>query len=192
MVATSFLTSLSNVVFALIAGVAIMPAVFAFGLSPEEGPGLAFTTLPQVFAQLPGGALIAILFFFMMLVAALTSSISLLEVPVTYLVEEFKLPRKVAVAVAFVVCLVMAMLCSLYEVVFNLCDSLTANYLMPVSALLLVIFVGWRMKKVDIEDELSNSYTLPYPRWLYDTVYYLLRYLAPVVIVIVLLYGLIS
>lgn len=191
-ISTSFLTSLSNVIFALIAGVAIMPAVFAFGLSPEEGPGLAFTTLPQVFDQLPGGGLIAILFFFMMLVAALTSSISLLEVPVTYLVEEFKLPRKAAVAIAFTLCLVMAMFCSLYEVVFNFCDSLTANYLMPIGALLMVIFVGWRMKKADVEDELSNSFSLPYPRWLYDTIYYLLRYLAPVVIVVVLLYGLLS
>ncbi len=191
-ISTSFLTSLSNVIFALIAGVAIMPAVFAFGLSPEEGPGLAFTTLPQVFDQLPGGGLIAILFFFMMLVAALTSSISLLEVPVTYLVEEFKLPRKAAVAIAFTLCLVMAMFCSLYEAVFNFCDSLTANYLMPIGALLLVIFVGWRMKKADVEDELSNSCSLPYPRWLYDTIYYLLRYLAPVVIVVVLLYGLLS
>lgn len=191
-ISTSFLTSLSNVIFALIAGVAIMPAVFAFGLSPEEGPGLAFTTLPQVFDQLPGGGLIAILFFFMMLVAALTSSISLLEVPVTYLVEEFKLPRKAAVAIAFTLCLVMAMFCSLYEAVFNFCDSLTANYLMPIGALLLVIFVGWRMKKADVEDELSNSFSLPYPRWLYDTIYYLLRYLAPVVIVVVLLYGLLS
>lgn len=99
-IGASFMTSLANVVFALIAGVAIMPAVFAFGLSPAEGPGLAFTTLPQVFDKLPGGELIAILFFFMMLVAALTSSISLLEVPVTYLTEEFKLSRKVAVVVA--------------------------------------------------------------------------------------------
>ena len=86
----------------------------------------------------------------------------------------------------------MAMFCSLYEVVFNFCDSLTANYLMPIGALLLVIFVGWRMKKADVEDELSNSFSLPYPRWLYDTIYYLLRYLAPVVIVVVLLYGLLS
>lgn len=191
-IGTSFMTSLANVVFALIAGVAIMPAVFAFGLSPAEGPGLAFTTLPQVFDKLPGGELIAILFFFMMLVAALTSSISLLEVPVTYLTEEFKLSRKVAVVVAFAVCLVMALFCSLYEVAFNFCDGLTANYLMPISALLVVIFVGWRMKKSDVEDELSNSYSLPYPRWLYDIIFYLLRFLAPVVIVVVLLYGLLS
>lgn len=191
-IGASFMTSLANVVFALIAGVAIMPAVFAFGLSPAEGPGLAFTTLPQVFDKLPGGELIAILFFFMMLVAALTSSISLLEVPVTYLTEEFKLSRKVAVVVAFAVCLVMALFCSLYEVVFNFCDGLTANYLMPISALLVVIFVGWRMKKSDVEDELSNSYSLPYPRWLYDIIFYLLRFLAPVVIVVVLLYGLLS
>lgn len=191
-IGASFMTSLANVVFALIAGVAIMPAVFAFGLSPAEGPGLAFTTLPQVFDKLPGGELIAILFFFMMLVAALTSSISLLEVPVTYLTEEFKLSRKVAVVVAFAVCLVMALFCSLYEVVFNFCDGLTANYLMPISALLVVIFVGWRMKKSDVEDELSNSYSLSYPRWLYDIIFYLLRFLAPVVIVVVLLYGLLS
>lgn len=86
----------------------------------------------------------------------------------------------------------MALFCSLYEVVFNFCDGLTANYLMPISALLVVIFVGWRMKKSDVEDELSNSYSLSYPRWLYDIIFYLLRFLAPVVIVVVLLYGLLS
>ena len=81
-------TAVSDLMFALIAGVAIMPAVFAFGLDPQSGPGLVFETLPYVFSQMPAGGVIAIVFFIALLVAALTSSISMLEVAVAYLVEE--------------------------------------------------------------------------------------------------------
>ena len=89
----SVATAISDLMFALIAGLAIMPAVFAFGLSPDNGPGLVFETLPHVFGQMPGGGLIAILFFLALIVAALTSSISMLEVGVAYLIEEKKFKK---------------------------------------------------------------------------------------------------
>ena len=86
-------TAVADTVFALMAGCAIIPAVFAFGISPGEGPGLVFITLPHIFSQLPMGGAIAILFFVALLLAALTSSISLLEVMVAFGCEEFKLKR---------------------------------------------------------------------------------------------------
>ncbi|MBR4883111.1 MAG: sodium-dependent transporter, partial [Bacteroidales bacterium] len=73
-------TAITDTIFAIIAGLAIMPAVFAFGISPGQGPGLVFVTLPYIFAQLPLGSILAIMFFFMLFIAALTSSISMLEV----------------------------------------------------------------------------------------------------------------
>ena len=86
-------TAVSDLTFALIAGIAIMPAVFAFGIDPQSGPGLVFETLPYVFGQMPAGGFVAILFFLALLVAALTSSISMLEVAVAFLVEEKGMSR---------------------------------------------------------------------------------------------------
>ena len=94
-------TACSDLMFAMIAGLAIMPAVFAFGLDPQSGPGLVFETLPYVFSQMPAGGLIAILFFVALLVAALTSSISMLEVAVAYLVEEKGVSRTAASVILF-------------------------------------------------------------------------------------------
>ena len=87
-IASSTYTASADFIFALLASCAIMPAVFAFGLNPQEGPGLVFETLPFIFANMPLGWLVAILFFLALIVAALTSSISLYEVGVAYLVEE--------------------------------------------------------------------------------------------------------
>lgn len=99
-VSISSKTALADTLFALIAGCAIMPAVFAFGISPGEGPGLVFITLPHIFSQLPVGGFIAILFFIALLLAALTSSISLLEVIVAFCIEEFHIHRRTAVTIS--------------------------------------------------------------------------------------------
>ncbi|MBR5856950.1 MAG: sodium-dependent transporter, partial [Bacteroidales bacterium] len=88
-------TAIADTVFAIIAGVAIMPAVFSFGISPGQGPGLVFVTLPYIFSQIPLGGILAILFFFVLFIAAITSAISLLEVIIAYIVEEFKIKRSV-------------------------------------------------------------------------------------------------
>ena len=109
----SVATASSDLLFALVAGVAIMPAVFAFGISPQSGPGLVFETLPYVFGQMPAGGFIAILFFVALLVAAVTSSISMLEVAVAYLVEEKKFSRIGAGALLFAICWVVGAVCTL-------------------------------------------------------------------------------
>ena len=160
-------TAVSDLMFALIAGMAIMPAVFAFGLNPQSGPGLVFETLPFVFGQMPAGGFVAILFFLALLVAALTSSISMLEVAVAYLVEEKGFSRVWACVVLFVVCWVVGAVCSLSfgplsDVkigggnIFDFFDNLSSNILMTLGSLLTVLFVGWRLKKTDVYDVLQG------------------------------------
>ncbi len=194
-------TAIADTLFALIAGVAIMPAVFAFGLNPQSGPGLVFETLPYVFGQMPGGGLIAILFFLALIVAALTSSISMLEVGVAYLIEEKKLSRGLACGILFAICLVIGAFCSLSfgplaEVklagrsIFDFFDNLTSNILMTLGSLLTVLFVGWRLKKTDIYDEFTNGGTLSDNVKIFGVLWFLIRYIAPLAIIVIFISGL--
>lgn len=195
-------TALSDLTFALVSGVAIMPAVFAFGISPQSGPGLVFETLPYVFGQMPAGGIIAILFFIALLVAALTSSISMLEVAVAYLVEEKKVSRIWACVLLFVVCWVVGALCSLSfgplshiringGNLFDFFDDLSSNVLMTLGSLMTVLFVGWRLKKTDIYDEFTNGGTLSTNARLFGILWVLIRYIAPVAIMFIFIYGLV-
>ena len=199
----SVATAVSDLMFALIAGLAIMPAVFAFGLSPDNGPGLVFETLPHVFGQMPAGGLIAILFFVSLLVAALTSSISMMEVAVSYLVEEKKVSRKWACVIIFTICWVVGALCSLSfgplshikiggGNLFDFFDNLSSNILMTLGSLLTVLFVGWRLKKSDVYDEFTNGGTLSKNVKIFGALWFLIRYICPIAIAFIFLYGLIN
>ena len=196
-------TAVSDLMFALIAGVAIMPAVFAFGLDPQSGPGLVFETLPYVFSQMPAGGFVAILFFVALLVAALTSSISMLEVAVAYLVEERKFSRIGACITLFVLCWIVGALCSLSfgplsniqiggRGLFDFFDNLSSNVLMTLGSLFTVLFVGWRLKKTDIYDEFTNSGTLSTNAKLFGILWFLIRYVAPVAIIVIFLTNLLA
>jgi NSS family neurotransmitter:Na+ symporter len=194
-------TAVSDLMFALIAGVAIMPAVFAFGLDPQSGPGLVFETLPFVFGQMPAGGVVAILFFLALLVAALTSSISMLEVAVAYLVEEKNFSRVWACVLLFAVCWVVGALCSLSfgplsdiriagGNIFDFFDSLSSNILMTLGSLLTVLFVGWRLKKTDVYDEFTNGGTLSRNAKLFGILWFLIRYICPLAIAAIFISGL--
>ena len=194
-------TAVSDLMFALIAGMAIMPAVFAFGLNPQSGPGLVFETLPFVFGQMPAGGLVAILFFLALLVAALTSSISMLEVAVAYLVEEKKLSRVGACSLLFVICWIVGALCSLsfgplshIQIdggnLFDFFDNLSSNILMTLGSLLTVLFVGWRMKKTDVYDEFTNGGTLSRNAKIFGVLWFLIRYVCPLAIAAIFVSGL--
>jgi NSS family neurotransmitter:Na+ symporter len=178
-----------------------MPAVFAFGINPQAGSGLVFETLPFVFGQMPAGGLIAILFFIALLVAALTSSISMLEVAVAYLVEEKKFSRLGACAVLFVICWVIGAVCSLsfgplshIQIgggnIFDFLDSLSSNVLMTLGSLFTVIFVGWRLKKTDVYDEFTNGGTLSRNAKIFGVLWFLIRYIAPLAIIAIFISGL--
>ena len=196
----SVATAISDLMFALIAGMAIMPAVFAFGLNPQSGPGLVFETLPYVFSQMPAGGIVAILFFIALIVAALTSSISMLEVAVAYLVEEKKFTRVKACILLFVVCWAVGAVCTLsfgplshIQIgggnIFDFFDNLSSNILMTLGSLLTVLFVGWRLKKTDVYDEFTNGGKLSRNAKAFGVLWFLMRYVCPLAIIIIFISG---
>ncbi len=168
---TAFEVAFFDTLVAILAGVAIFPAVFAFGIQPNAGPELVFLTLPNLFQQMAGGYFFAVLFFLLLVVAAVTSSISLLEVVVAYFVEEFGMSRKVATLYTAGGSLFLGILSTLSfgvlkdttifgNTVFDLLDFVSSNIMLPLGGLLIVIFVGWVLKKEDVRDELTNGGTL--------------------------------
>ena len=190
-------TAVSDLLFAILAGVAIMPAVFAAGIEPASGPGLIFDTLPYIFAQMglemPWISSIAAILF-----AALTSSISLIEVGVAYLTEERGFKRGWACVFLFVVTGVLGGLCSLsfgpladVKVFgmgfFDLFDTIASNVLLTVGGLLVVLVVGWKMPKADVFDELTNGGTKRRNVRLFNFFYFLIRYVAPVGVAVLII-----
>lgn len=187
-----------DLLFALIACCAIMPAVFAFGLSPQEGPSLVFKTLPFIFSKMPLGGIVAILFFFSLLVAALTSSISMFEVGVAYFVEEKKLSRLLSCVVVFLITWIIGVFCSLSfgplsslkilgNTIFDFFDKLSANWLMTLGSLFIVLFVGWKLSPSDIRDELTNGGQIASNNRLFPVILFFIRFIAPAAIAIIFL-----
>ncbi len=198
--AASF-SALSDVVFAIIAGLAIMPAVFAFGISPTEGPGLVFITLPHIFAQIAGGEIFAICFFITFFIAAITSSISILEVLVSYVIERFKISRLSAVIISSLSVSTIAIFASLSfgllgdvkifdKSIFTFLENLSANILIPIVGFMTVAYVGWRMKREEFEDEITSGGTIKFKRWILNAIYLIIKYIAPIVVAIILVAGL--
>ena len=163
-------TALFDTVFALIAGMAIMPAVFAAGIEPAAGPSLVFETLPVIFSRM--GLVLPIVFFFAILIAALSSSISLLEVAVAWLVDQKKMARKYAVLTVFGAAALLGALCAVVPKVFDTCDFVSSNVLMMIGALAFTVIVGWMIPRETV---------LRYVR--FRIIWWLIRYAAPVMIV---------
>ncbi len=147
------------------------------------------------------GSFIAIIFFFILFIAAITSSISMLEVIVAYVSEELGLSRKGAIALSVSVILVLGSLCSLSQGVlsditlfgnniFDCFDKFSANILLPLGGLFAVIFVGWRMKKADVTDEITSAGIYKYPSFMQNFIYFSIKYLAPLVVAVIMLQGL--
>jgi len=196
---TALQVTIADTGIALLAGIAIFPAVFAFGIEPGAGPGLVFITLPNVFQQMPGGYFFCILFFLLLAVAALTSSISILEVVVAYFVEELKLARRAATIMAASAITIMGIPCSLSmgvwsdvklmdKTFFDWLDFIASNVMLPLGGLLIVAFVGWYLGREKTEAEVTNEGELKagyIPLFMF-----LAKFVAPVVIAIVFLHGL--
>lgn len=136
-----------DTLFALAAGVAIFPAVFAFGLDPAQGPALAFVTLPQLFALMPGGAWFGLAFFLLLTGAALTSAVSLLEVPVAWLMRRFSLSRLAATLWTACAAFAAGMPSALSQAVLESIDHLTAELLLPLAAIALLAYAGWGLPR---------------------------------------------
>lgn len=185
-----------DLLFAMIAGFAVMPAVFAAGIRPEAGPGLVFETLPFVFASLGASvpwlsAIISILFFLTIFVAALTSSISMIEVGTAFLTEQKGMSRNRAVALLFCVTWVPGLFCALSDSLFDFLDKLSSNYLMAFGALLFTVFAGWKMSRGKVREEFTSDGLHRFNTLIFDLVYFLIRWVAPVGIVIIFITNLI-
>ena len=195
---TAFQVTAADTIIALLAAMAIMPAVFAFGIEPGSGPGLVFITLPNVFQQMPGGTVFSVLFFVLLAVAALTSSISILEVVVTFLSEEMKIGRKMATLVAGSTISVVGVFCSLSMGklstpvflglnFFDTLDFFASNVFLPFGGLLISLFIGWYLGRNKTLDEVSNGGKIKV-KYL-NLLMFSLRYVAPVAIFFVSVYG---
>ena len=201
LVASGVGTAVCDLLFAIIAAFAVMPAVFAAGIAPESGPGLVFQTLPFIFNKMGEGmplvsAVVSTTFFLTILAAALTSAISMLEVGVAFLVDEKGMKRRTATLVLALSTWLVGVLCSLSFgslsgikllglSFFDFLDTLCSDWLLPLGGLVFTVFVGWWMSKADVRDELTNGGTCNVK--LFRGVYFLMRYLAPVGIVLVFL-----
>ncbi len=198
---TAFSVVLSDTLIALLAGIVIFPAAFSFGINPQAGMGLVFNTIPMIFNQMMGGYWFCIIFFVLLAIAALTSTISLLEVVVAYLSEELHIKRQWATVLACVATMLIGSFASLSlksntslafggRTVFDWMDFISSNILLPLGGLLIVLFVGWRLGKSHFFDEVTNSGKLKLP--LKRIILFIIRYLAPLAIIVIFISGLIK
>lgn len=190
----------ADLAVSLLAGIAIFPAVFTFGFEPTAGPSLVFITLPAVFAQLPFGQVLMLVFFILTSIAAIGAMLSLLEVPVLVLTERLGLPRPLAIGVCVLAVAVPGAGCALSGSVlagvrvagltfFDLMDFVSSNLLLPVGGILIALFAGYVWGRAAFTRAVSNGGTLR-NEGLAVVVLVLLRYVSPLLIGVVMLNGL--
>lgn len=196
---------------ALMGGLMVFPAVFAFGKSPEAGPTLVFQVLPEVFTMMPGGTIVGALFFLLLCIAALTSSISMLEVPVSYFIDNKKWNRKNAAIIVAVTAMALSIPAALSnggskfftEMSLNFMGSTKTGFLdimdfffgtlsIVIVCLMMAIYTGWIIKPKDIADEIalgSNGFTKKtalgfsfHQLWIF-----FIKFVCPIVMILVLL-----
>ena len=193
---TAFSVTLLDTLVAILAGVVIFPAVFSVGIAPGSGPSLVFITLPGIFNSMPLSMVWSSVFFLLLIVAALTSTISLHEVLTVYCSEEWHLSRRAAAWTTTALTAGLAALASLslgvlggYPIfgknLFDGLDFLTANVLLPLGGLATCLFVGWHLDRRIIRRELTNDGTLRFR--LYRPFIFLLRYVCPAVLCLIFL-----
>ncbi len=182
---SAIIIGLSDTGVALIAGLAIFPIVFSFNLDFQAGAGLFFKTLPNAMIDMPMGNIVGAAFFAMGLFAALTTAIALIEPAVGHLAERSRFSKAQSSVIVGVGTMLVG-LGSLYSLKFMdfLDGGLTATFMLPASALLVVVFVGWRLDKVIINKELQDS-----DQTIGRFILWLIRYVAPIMITIILIEG---
>ncbi|MFC0014091.1 sodium-dependent transporter [Allobacillus sp. GCM10007490] len=188
-----------DTVFAIIAGIVIFPAVFSFGVDVQSGPKLVFITLPSIFASIPAGGLVGIAFFVLLVMAAYSSALSMLEIPVAYFHRTLGLSRRAAsilcgsviFAIGITVSLGHGVLSHVTIVgdkgILDSIDYVTGNFILPLGAMLIAIFVGWYWTRDQaIKNSEINNHSLQ-SIW-----YFIVRYIAPVVVLVVALTSIFS
>lgn len=194
---TALQVTVADTLVAVLAGVAIFPAVFSFNIDPTSGPGLVFITLPAVFGKMPFGQIVGPAFFLLLAIAALTSAISILEVLVAYFGEELKWGRKKATIISTVLLTLIGMIASLSNGIWNndaffgmnfmdFLGAFSSNYCLPIGGFFIAVFVGWRMKPEWSNQELLIGAKSARGNKL---ILWLLRTLVPAAIIVVFLSG---
>lgn len=185
--ATSIQVVVLDTIVAILAGIIIFPAVFAFGFDPAEGPQLVFVVLPAILAQMSFSWLSSVLFFGLLCIAALTSTISLMEVVVAFVCEasKGKLSRHKSVLIVTSIVILLIVLCVFIPEVFNLSDQITSCIMMPLGALGMAVFVGWNLPKNNEKGVLEADKGIKHrARHLY---LFVLRWLVPIAIILIFL-----
>ena len=197
--ATAFQVSLADTLIAVMAGIMIFPAVFAFNIDPAEGFGLVFIVLPNIFQQMAGGYFFSILFFILLAIAALTSTVSVLEVVVAYFSEELKMTRRKATIIGSVAISVVGLFATLSfgplrgikifdRTIFGIFEFTSANILLPLGAIFIVLFVGWYLGRKNVIDEITNQGEL---KARFAGIFMaIVKFIAPIAIALVFIYGL--
>lgn len=194
---TAVQVSLLDTLVAVLAGVIIFPAAFALTQTPDTivsslvagGPGLLFITIPELFHHLPFSSLWATLFFVLLGLAALTSTISLMEVVTTFLHEEFNMLRRNAVVFISMGVVVLGVVSSISPEFFDMLDFVTAKILLPIGGLFISLFIGWYLDKKITFSQLTNEGTLSVSVRFLKGYIFILRYVAPIAIVSIFIYG---
>ena len=184
---------LSDTAFAILAGIMIFPAVFSFNMEPNSGAGLVFVTLPKIFSQIPYGNIVALAFFILLLCAAITSGISIVEGPCASMVERLKISRTKACTILFIVISVLAIPATLSfgylsdfkifgKTIFEFLDFLTSNLMLPLNTLFLCLISGWYLKVKGINIVKNKFFAL-----LFDAG---LRFAVPIALICLMFMGL--
>ena len=193
---TALQVTILDTLVAVLAGVMIFPAVFSFGIEPTTGPELVFITLPNVFEQLPFGNIWSFVFFVLLALAALTSTISLHEVSTAYVHEEYHISRKKAAVIVSIGVTILGILSSLsmgllksYTLFglnfFNLLDFVTAKIMLPLGGMMICIFTAKRVDKLLLKEEVTNHGTIRF--YFFNTYAFFVKYIAPIAIGLIFL-----
>ena len=193
---TAVITSVLDSVVALLAGIIIFPAVFSFGVSPQAGPTLVFEVLPDIFNRLPGGMVWSTLFFLLLFLASLTSTVSMSEISISFFCEEKKMSRKSATLLSAAISVVGGLLCALSfgplsditifgKNFFNLFDYLSSNICLPLGGMVCSFFVGWLMDRRLLREELTNGGHYKYR--MFGVLIFFLKWICPTGIFLIFL-----
>ena len=202
LIKTAATTASLDMLVAILAGVIIFPAVFTFGQEPAAGPKLVFEVLPSIFSNMAGGVFWSTLFFILLFLASLTSTISMSEIQIAYFVEEKKMSRRKATNIAILAAMILGVHCALSfgclsdmtlfgMTLFDLFDFLSSNILLPLGGMLISVFVGWFLKRSVVDSELINGSRSRFNVVLVKAIVLCLRFIAPAGILTVFIFGLI-
>lgn len=195
-VRSATITALLDTSVAILAGVIIFPAVFTFGVSPTQGPTLVFEILPNIFSQLPGSIFWSTLFFFLLFLASISSTISMSEVSIAYLTEEKKMSRSKATYLNTGIAMFFGTFCALSfgclsgwticgHTIFSLFDYVSSNILLPVGGMFIAFFAGWLLDRNIIKSQLTNDGDVKVH--VMKIIIFSLKYIAPIGILLVFL-----